>query len=67
MPYYDKTMDGHTYYCPNHKQWYFRPNIAISCLVIHSKGDCCHMGEQVVEPPVFVETLASEEKEIERR
>lgn len=54
MPYFEPiTFNTGAYYCPNCKQWYApdNTNYSMSCCLLHPPGDCCHMGEHVVEAP----------------
>jgi len=42
--------DGRIYWCPKCRARY-RVVSNLSCLVLHSPGDCCHMGEERVTEP----------------
>lgn len=39
-------MDSFVYKCRICGSWYRRPMRWFSCLVLHSPGTCCHVGEE---------------------
>jgi hypothetical protein len=49
-PYFPEEAEIPPYWCPNCKAWYLVPRVTVSCCVLHSPGDCCHMGETRVDP-----------------